>query len=71
MENVDTRAEGTGYVQIKKLSPNQDRAEPASVQSRDYIATIDGIVQQVAKLDVCVGLQICYTKNPSLNYFPK
>lgn len=71
MENVDTKAEGTGCVQSRKLSPNQDRAEPVSVHSRDYIAMTDAIVQQVAKLNICVGLKNRYRKYSSLNCFPK
>lgn len=70
-ENVDTKAEGMWCVQSRKLNPNQDRAELASVHSRDCIAMMAAIVQQVAKLDACDGLPSCYTKYPSLKCFPK
>lgn len=69
MESVDSRAEGRWCVQSRKLSPNQDRAEPVSVHSRDYTAVTDAIVQQVAKLDICLGLKSHCTKYPSLYVF--
>lgn len=36
---------------------NSALIKTVSVHSRDYIAMMDAIVQQVAKLDICVGLK--------------
>lgn len=43
----------------KAVNSDQVKTEqgPASVHSRDHIATRDAKIQQVAKLDVHVGLQ--------------
>ena len=57
----------------KAGNSDQVKAEqgPASVRSRDYIAMRDATIQQVAKLDVCVGLQKLLHKITKSQLFSK